>query len=93
MTDEKSGCKTNIFPVTIGTDAGEIVKENPKRTCLIVYNNSASTIYLLSAQNQKTTDGLPILKGETYTNTYSKAAFWAISASTGLDIRVEEDSD
>lgn len=93
MVEKLRGSKSNTFPVTVTTTACELVKANPKRVGLIVYNNGTATIYVLSAQNLKTTDGIPVLLGEPYENTISTAPYWAIAASGSQDVRVEEVSE
>lgn len=91
--EKKSGSKSRTFAVTVTTESTPLVKENPQRTGLIVYNNGTATIYVLSAQNLKTTDGIPVLKGEPYENTISTAPYWAIADSGSQDVRVEEVSE
>ena len=93
MDTKQRGSKTNIFALSVTTTAKELAKENPKRTLLLVCNNGTATVDVLSKQTQASGEGIPVLKGETYINDTSTAAFWIIAASGTQDIRVEEDGD
>ena len=84
---------TLVTPYSISGTAIKILNKNPKRTSFFVKNNSGSTIFLITAQNQTVADGLPILTTLTFTDEHSKDEVWAISSGSNLDIRVWETSD
>lgn len=75
------------------TIAQELVKENPKRAGLLVVNNGTGTVYILSGQSQKYTDGIPVGTSEPYDNDTTTAALWIIASSGSQDVRVEEDGE
>jgi len=92
MSQVLMGKYTRIFKLSITTKVVQLVAEDPNRVCLFVYNNSSGIIYILSAQNQASTDGIPVAaNGGTYKSDTTTAALWIVGASDGLDVRVEVD--
>jgi len=84
----------NTFAVQVGsTEPVQVVKSNPRRKALLLYNNGSATIYLLSAQNKRATDGIPIPTNSAYQNDDCYGPYWAIAASGTQDLRVEEDGE
>ena len=92
MAEEQKIVKPYIKPLAVTTAVSELVKENPKRCNLIVYNVGAATVYILSAQNQKAADGIPVVAAASYSNDDVQGALWIVTAASTADVRVEEDS-
>lgn len=84
---------SRTFAITAKTEAQQLCAANPNRRGLLIANNGDGTVYLLSAQNLKYTDGIPILKQTNYSNDYSTNAYWIITSTGTQDIRVEVVSD
>jgi len=80
-------------PLTVGTSVIELVKENPTRKGLLVYNNGSATVYILSAQNLTTSDGIPVAAGASYENDNCTGEYWIVAESGTQNVRVEEDTD
>ena len=81
-----------IKKVVVGTAPIKISEGmNPKT--LIIYNNSASMIYLISDPLKPITEGIPIPVGNStgnpYVNYYAKGDYYLVSNSERLDVTVE----
>lgn len=83
------GKYSRTFSINVTTKVVQLVSEDPKRTGLLVYNNGSATVYLLSAQNLKATDGIPIAAAGSYSNKESYNAYWIVAESGTQDVRVE----
>jgi len=82
------------YPLSVGTTVKQLCKENPTRTRLFVYNTGSAIVYILSAQNKTSADGIPVAATTgTYENKTTTAAMWIVAASGTNDVRVEEDTD
>lgn len=79
----------SIKKVTVGTEAIQISRGLHPKT-LQIYNNSASVIYLTTDPQDPIGEGYPIAAGGQYKNDYAKGNYYLISASSGLDVRVEQ---
>jgi hypothetical protein len=90
----QKGSKSNTFALTVGTTPQILVRANPKRVCLYVYNNtSGKTAYILSAQNKSAAQGMPVAYQERYKNQFSTCEYWIVASAAGTDVRVEEISE
>ena len=79
-----------IKKVVVGTEAIKISEGMQPKT-LIVQNLSASDIYLTSDPHSPITEGVKIdANGGSYSNDFAKKEYYLLSASSGLDVRVEE---
>lgn len=74
--------------VMVGTQPKNLVGENLSRVYLLVSNQGVQTIYLLGSKADKKEDGIPIKKGEEKSFTICKPAFYAVSHSGTVDVRV-----
>ena len=92
MSENRIGTSTRIFKLNVTTKTIQLCAKNPKRTGLLVVNNSSVVVYILSAQNQSASDGIPIAAGASYTNDTTTAELFIIAASGTQDVRVEVDS-
>jgi hypothetical protein len=93
LVEKEEPSSTRIFAFTVTAKAKAVVSKDVRRKCFYIYNNGSESVYLLSAQNQKYTDGIPIAASGDYENDSSTAAFWLISASGSVDVRVEVDGE
>ena len=95
MSEEnKRSRKMLTYPLSVTTVVKQLVKENPSRTRLFIQNTGSAIVYVLSAQNLKSTDGIPVAATTgTYENKSTTAAMWIVAASGTNDVRVEEDTD
>lgn len=95
MSEQKKRSKhINTHALSVTSTVAELCKENPTRTRLFVYNLGAQVVYILSAQNLKSTDGIPVAASTgTYENKSTTAPMWIVAASGTNDVRVEEDTD
>ena len=93
MTEKKVGSSSRTFPFTAGTKVKEICPKQVGRVNVLIYNNGSITAYVVAAQNDKYTSGIPILAGATYTNDTTIAALYIVTASSTSDMRVQVDSE
>ena len=94
MSEEKKLARLpRTFSLTVTTDVIKLVDENPTRKALLVVNLGANTVYILSAQNLKYTDGIPITNGGSYSNDHCYGAYWIVAATGSNDVRVEENCE
>ena len=83
--------RPRIFAHSVTTTATQILKANPKRKAVFIYNNGTATVYLLSDQRQVAANGIPIPVGTGYDSDHynCQGDYWIIGSGTD-DIRVEE---
>jgi len=95
MTQEKIRSeKIRTFALSVTTDVKELVKKNLSRTRVYVCNTGSAIVYVLSAQNLKATDGIPVAATTgTYENKTTTGPMWVVAASGTNDVRVEENTD
>lgn len=95
MSDEnRRSKKLRIFTLSVTTEVKQLVKADPTRRRLYVYNTGSAIVYILSAQNKTSADGIPVaVTTGTYENKTTTAPMWIIAASGTCDVRVEEDTD
>jgi len=86
------GKTSRTYRLKVTTQAQQLVSESEKRVFFMAYNNGTAKVYVLSAQNLTSDDGIPVAVGSHYKNDTSTAAFWIIAESDTQDIRVEVDS-
>jgi len=92
LSEKLRGKTPLIRALSVGTSVIKLVDENPKRTGLLVYNNGSATVYILSAQNQTSSDGIPLATGASYENDNCYGAYWIVAASGTQNVRIEEDA-
>lgn len=93
MSERKRSGKSRTFPLTVTTTPQKLVSKNPTRTGLLVYNNGSVAVYIISAQNLTSSDGIPVAAGASYDNDDTTAELWIVAASGSQNVRVEEDTD
>lgn len=95
MSDENGRSKKlRISTLSVGTEVKQLVKADPTRRRLYVYNTGAAVVYILSAQNKTSADGIPVAATTgTYENKTTTGPMWIVGASGTNDVRVEEDTD
>lgn len=86
------GEHSRTFRLKVTTKVQQLCAKNPKRTGLLAYNNGSATVYILSAQNLTTNDGIPVVASASYADETSCAAKWIVAASGTQDVRVEVNS-
>lgn len=89
----KLGKHSRTFGLNVTTKVVQVVASDPHRTGLLIYNNGSATVYVLSAQNMKVSDGIPVAAGVPYTNDTTTAALYIRSASGTQNVRVQVDGD
>jgi YVTN family beta-propeller protein len=91
---DKRSKKIITYALSVDTQVIQLAKENPTRKRLYVANLGSNAVYVLSAQNLKYTDGIPVAASTgTYKNKTTTAAMWIVAATGSNDVRVEEDTD
>jgi len=93
MSEKIRGSYTRTFKLPVTTQAVQLVAKDSKRARLIVYNNGSATVYILSAQNMTTSDGIPVAAGTSYTNDTTTAELYIVAASGTQDVRVQVDGN
>lgn len=93
MSEKRKGEHTRTFRLKVTTKVMQLVSKNPKRCNVLVYNVEDETVYVLSAQNLKAADGIPVVAGATYTNDTTTARLYIVAASGTQDVRVQVDSE
>jgi len=86
--EKKKATTSRTFPLAVTTKVEQLCAENPDRLGLLVYNNGSATVYILSAQNLKTTDGIPVLAGASFYDDVSTNEYYIVAASGTQDVRV-----
>ena len=83
-----------IHQKTATATATQVVRANKDRIALLIYNNEvANYVEIVTKQNAKYGQGLPIAPKSNYENEhYCQGEYWVI-CDTGLtaDVRIEED--
>lgn len=82
-----------IFQFTVTTMAQLLLRNNKNRKAVLIYNNGAAPVELLSSPKAPYGQGIPIAGGSCYTNDHfnCQGAYWIICSTGTVDIRVEED--
>ena len=83
----------NIWQFTVTTTAQRLLRVNKQRKAVLIFNNGATPVELLSAQNQVYGNGMPIQPNSPYDNDHfnPQGEYWIICGAATIDIRVEED--
>jgi len=93
MSEVGLGKYTRTFKLDVTTKVAQLCAEDPKRKAILVYNNGSAAVYILSAQNQTASDGIPVAAGSSYTNDTTTAELWIVAASGTQNVRVQIDGD
>ena len=72
----------------MGTIPVQLCSSNPSRRRLYVVNNGSGTVYILSAQNLSTAEGIPIYTKALYEDLVSTCKLWIIADTATQDVRV-----
>lgn len=85
-----SKVSVRIYAVSVGTSATKLA-DNPKRVGLLIQNNSANTLYILSQGMIDTAQSIIVLAGDAYRNDQAPQGEYNLIASAATsDIRIEE---
>jgi len=84
---------SRTYKLSVGTTAVQLCSSDPNRKALLVVNNGSGTVYILSAQNLSTSEGMPIYSKESYEDETSQCELWIIADSDDQDVRVMMVSD
>lgn len=81
-----------IRAVTVTTTSQKLLKVNPQRKAVLIYNNGSAPAYLTDSEKSLYTQGIPIQAGSCYENDHfnPQGAYWIVCASGTVDIKVEE---
>lgn len=93
MRMKGTGKHTRTFAIPVTTKVKQLCAYDEKRTCVFIYNNGDNTVYILSKQNMKYTDGIPVAASGTYRNNSTYAELWIVAATGTNDVRVQVDGD
>lgn len=77
------------YKINVTTEVAQLCSANPKRIGLLVYNNGSGVVYVLSHQNMKAGDGMPIQAGASYNDEQSTNEKFIVAGSSTRDVRVE----
>jgi len=77
---------------TVGETVVKLLGANPKRTGLLIVNNSGNTLYIGSKPTDVITSMLPIYTYGTYRNSHNQGAVYVIASDPTTDVRFEEDA-
>jgi len=82
-----------IFQFTVTTTAQQLLDNKKNRKAVLIYNNGAAPVELLSDEKQAYGSGIPILAGSYYNNEHfnPQGTYWIICSAGTVDIRIEED--
>lgn len=82
-----------IRQFTVTTTAQKILDIKPERKAVLIYNNGAVDVELLSHKKQVFGDGIPIPANSDYENDHfnCQGEYFIICNSGTVDIRIEED--
>lgn len=82
-----------IFQFTVTTTAQRLLFAKKNRKAVLIYNNGATPVELLSDEKQAYGSGIPIAAGTQYNNDHfnPQGEYWIICGALTIDIRVEED--
>ncbi len=83
------------YSVKVGTTAKRIVDYSPRRTVIMIYNNSSTTIYISTGSGVTVTNGFPLAgnQGMVIAREFGDdptKAVWAIASNDNLDVRIWE---
>ena len=83
----------NIFPFTVTTTVQRLLKFNKQRKAVLIYNNGAAPVELLSSPHAKYGQGIPIDGSVPYSNDHfnCQGEYYVVCGAGTVDIRVEED--
>jgi hypothetical protein len=88
------GKYSRTYHVSVMPQATQLCSFNPDRKSLLVVNNGDETVYILSAQNLSSSDGIPVYSKGTYKDKVTQCELWIITdAATAQDVRVMVVSD
>lgn len=94
MSEEEKVTVSRTFRLKVTTKVQQLCAANPKRRFLFVQNLGDAAVYILSAQNLTTSDGIKVAATTgTYTNDDSTNEYWIVADSDTQDVRVEVVSD
>ena len=81
-----------IYAFTATTTPQLFLRQNPKRKAVLIFNNGAVTVELLS-HGGVYGQGIPISPNVPYDNDHfnPQGEYWIVAASGTCDLRVEED--
>lgn len=88
----KANTTVDYGAVTVGTVASLVLAANTARASALIANNSGAIIYVGSDNLVTTANGFPLGAGQTMTITHDNAIY-AISTSSGLNVRFIEESN
>ena len=82
----------DIRPFTVETTAKKVLDAKKNRKAVLIYNNGASPVELLSSPKQIYGQGIPILAGAEYDSDHfnPQGDYWIICETGTEDIRIEE---
>lgn len=85
--------RPNIFAFTVTTTAKELLRPNKQRKAVLIFNNGATPVELLSSRKQTYGQGMPIPSNSSYTSEHfnPQGQYWVICSAGTIDLRVEED--
>ena len=82
----------DIRPFIVTTTAKQVLHAKKDRKAVLIYNNGASPVELLSSPNQIYGQGIPILAGTEYDSDHfnPQGEYWIICSAGTEDVRIEE---
>lgn len=82
-----------IRSMSVGTTPMLAVQKfKRKLSDVIIYNNSANTVYVLESDTQSASDGIPIpLSGGYYWNNACRKTLWVVASGLASDVRIDFD--
>ena len=82
----------HIRAFTVTTTAKQILSANKNRKAVLIYNNGASPVELLSSPHAPYGQGIPILAGTAYDSDHfnPQGNYWIICGTGTEDVRIEE---
>jgi len=82
-----------IYNFTVTTTAQQLLRTKKNRKAVLIYNNGAAAVELLSSPKQVYGNGIPIPATSAYNNDHfnCQGEYWVICSAGTVDIRVEED--
>jgi len=84
---------TRTYALSVTSTVQQLCSKDKKRNSIKVFNLSSNTVYVLSAQNMKYTDGYPVTATLPYENVITKEALWIVAETGTNDVRVQVDSE
>lgn len=77
---------------TVGESLVKLLGANPKRTGLLIVNNSSNTLYIGSKPDDTITSMLPVYTYGTYRNRHNQGDVFVVASDPNTDLRYEEDT-